>query len=178
MSISSKIFNVVLGVAITLCGILLLCDPRGMHQYIMIILAVSLFVAGGKKLIYFIVLAKYMVGGWFIMARALITISLGVLALLSISWSLLYGFIYLQLAVAFEGGKFIYSALELRKMALRYWWFRMVVGIAIIVICIICACCIATLRRYVLTLFGINLITIGVVRISDLFMVLRPMSSQ
>lgn len=75
-----RIANLILGLLMIVCGIILLLEPKGGLLVVASILSIALSLYGVRKLVYYIRTARFMTGGLSVLFIAIIAIDIGIFA--------------------------------------------------------------------------------------------------
>ena len=75
-----RIANVILGLLMIVCGVILLFDPKGGLLVVSFILGLAVSLYGVRKLVYYLRTARFMTGGLSVLFIAIIAIDIGVFA--------------------------------------------------------------------------------------------------
>ena len=129
--------NVLLALAMMAGGILLLLDPENALFLVAFVLGCSLVAYGAYSLVYYITMARHMVGGLSVLFIAVIAIDLGSLALAFYAQPRLSIVMYLVGYNAFTGVVAIARAVESKVFESR-WMLTLVHGIVNIALAVAC----------------------------------------
>ena len=158
-----RISNILLGIVMIVAGIILGLRRNGYYLAI-VILGLLLVFRGFMKLIYYLVMARYMVGGKRILFTAIFMLDLGGFSLTLADIPRIFVLLYLLVIYASAGVIHILRSIEAKKQQSPTWRNTLVLGLGNI---IIAALCIILRRDDVLVgwLFAIGIIYSGLIRI-------------
>ena len=80
MTSLQRIANLALGLLMIVCGVILLLEPKGGLLVVAFILGLAVLLYGVRKLMYYVRMARHMVGGLAVLFIAVIAIDIGVFA--------------------------------------------------------------------------------------------------
>ena len=168
MSLARRIFMVISGILIVLIAIFLVLEPQIGYYVMLAILALVIFIKGVQILIFYIRLARHMVGGLFYLLEAVLFLDIGIFALSLNNIPKIYAMLYLNFGILVSGVIDAMRANEQRKMGAPGWKFQMGLGVVKILIALVS---VAFLHSEVaLTLlYAIGLGYTGVTRIISAF---------
>lgn len=162
-------FNyVVEGLFMLLYAILLIIQPTQAYAAILGILGLSMIVYGINQFIYYLRLARYMVGGILILCKALIILNFGLEALYLTNVHKMYIMIYFAAGLAFTGIVDILRALETKKVDGKGWKLKFIQGVITIVVSII-GLIFGASTNAVVYFFSFGLISSALTKISEAF---------
>lgn len=130
--------HLIAGLFIMTISILMLIFPDFGHVIALLILGLYQLIKGFQQLIYFFSMGIHMVGGKFILYRALITIDLGVFTLSIHGIGQRYIMMYFIFYFIFIGIISIFRALEARKLESGAFRVKLVSGGIKIAVAIVC----------------------------------------
>lgn len=116
------------GLGMLLGSIILLLDPENGFYVVAILLSLSMLLSGIKSLIYYITMAKNMVGGRPILYKALILTDLGLFTLTAITIPKIYLICHLLISHAFAGLVDMLKAVEDKKLQAPSWRMSFIYG--------------------------------------------------
>lgn len=117
------------GLGLLLGSIILLMDPEDGYYIVAIILSISLLLSGIRSLIYYITMARNMVGGKSILYRSLIQMDLGLFTLTAVTIPKIYLICHLLISHAFAGLVDMLKAVEDKKLQAPSWRMSFVCGL-------------------------------------------------
>lgn len=117
-----------------LVAVILAVSPEEALEAVIGLIGLSLLVSGLRLIIYFITMAKNMVGGRLILYKAIILTDLGIFTGLMASVPPVYALFYLYAGIAFSGVMDIMKAFEEKKYSLSGWRLRLYFGVLKILI--------------------------------------------
>ena len=164
MTIIQRIRDIVIGLLLVICGIILIVLSDYDYLVVCTILFLSLFLYGFRNLIYYFSMARYMVGGQRVLIQAVVILDL---ALFSISLTYIpktFVIIYLVAIYAFAGGIDVMRAMEAKKYRASTWKIKMAQGIINLLIALACLIFIKS-PNTVAVIYGVGLIYSAVVRV-------------
>lgn len=167
MTKRQRVREVLLGLAIVLSAILVALFPKGAYSLITLLLALSLLISGIRMLVFYLRMARYMVGGRAMLYRSIILIDLGLFTLSLTQIPLIYVVLYLAGIHIFTGVIDILRSMEARGIDGR-WKLNMVHGIVNI---LIAALCLFNLKSTLVAveIYCLGLAWSGIVRIIQAF---------
>lgn len=168
MSSGQRIKNVLLGVLIILGSVILIAFPEEGLIITAAILSLSLFIYGIKNLIYYITMARHMVGGRIMLYLAVIVLDLGMFTLMMTNIPKIYIALYLVVVYAFAGAIDILRALEAKKYQASMWKLSLISGIINVVVAILCIVFMGS-TNMIVYLYCAGLIYSAIVRIVTAF---------
>lgn len=168
MSKFQKIKSFLVGIVMIVSALVLMQDEEIGVTIIITILSISLLLSGIRTLIYYITLARFMVGGRLSLYKGVILVDLGLFTVTLTDIPLIYMMLYLLAGYFISGVIDIYGAGEARKLGASSWRIRMGQGIYNMVICLICWRNLHSVRVFVIV-YCVGLITSGVIRIVNAF---------
>ncbi|MBE6018031.1 MAG: hypothetical protein E7233_10610 [Lachnospiraceae bacterium] len=131
-----RVINVVLGLIYVIAALIIMLIRDEGYLIVLMILAASLLVYSVKQIIYYLTMARYMVGGGIIFVEGVILFDLALLSFLVNSIPQQYVMIYLLFYYVLSGVISILRAVEAAKMHAPGWFFKLIRGIVIILIAI------------------------------------------
>ena len=138
MSTAGKIGTIIFGAVQIILSILLILLPKYGYYIIAAILGISLTLYGVRNLIYYVSMARHMVGGRMILYFGLLIFDAGALILALSDIPPFYIMIYLIVIRALTGAIDILRALEQKKMEIPAWKGMLVSGIIHILTAVVC----------------------------------------
>ena len=164
MSNGQRIKSVLIGVLILLGAVIMIAFPKEGMIITAGILSLSLFIYGIKTLIYYITIARHMVGGRIMLYIAVVVLDLGMFTMMLTNIPKIYIVLYLVVVYAFSGVVDILRALEAKKYQAPLWRLSLISGIISIVIAILCIVFIGS-TNMIVYLYCAGLIYSAIVRI-------------
>lgn len=137
MSHFQRIKAVISGVLLLLFALILLVLPEDYYSILAFIISIMLIVYGLRQLIYYLKMARHMVGGKIILYKAIIILDLGLFT------SSLYDdhsvtiLIYLLAIYAFTGFVDILRAFEAKNTGSKTWKRKLIFGIIMVVFALV-----------------------------------------
>ena len=168
MSSGQKIKNVLIGIAIILGALILIAFPEDGIIITASILSLSLFIYGIKTLIYYVTMARHMVGGRIMLYLAVVVLDLGMFTMMLTNIPKIYIVLYLVVVYAFAGVVSILRALEAKRYQAPMWKLSLISGIINVVIAILCIIFMRS-TNMIVYLYCAGLIYSAIVRIVTAF---------
>lgn len=168
MSSGQRIKNIVIGILIILGSLILIAFPEDGMLIVAGILSISLFIYGIRMLIYYLTMARHMVGGRIMLYIAVIVLDFGMFTMMMTNIPKMYIALYLLAIYAFSGAIDILRALEAKKYQSSAWKLKLISGIINIVIAILCVVFIGS-TNMIVYLYCAGLIYSAIVRIVTAF---------
>lgn len=167
MTKGRRVREVLTGLAMILCAILLALFTEEAYPFITLVLALSLLLSGIRMLVFYLRMARYMVGGRAMLYRSIILIDLGLFTVSLTQIPLIYVVLYLAGIHIFTGAIDILRSMEARGIDGR-WKLNMVHGIVNI---LIAALCLFNLKSTVVAveIYCLGLAWSGIIRIIQAF---------
>ena len=164
----NRVFNVLVGLIMVLCGALFISNPRDGYKVIISILAVSLLFYGIRMFWFYFRMARHMVGGRSILYRAVIMFDLGLFTISLSDIPLIYVILYLAGIHFFAGGIDILRANESRRLQAESWKLQFAQGLVNVILAALCLAFIHSMAVAVV-IYGAGLIYSGGTRIIQAF---------
>ena len=133
-----RVMEGITGIILALAGSFLILHPRNGYGFVCLVFCISLILAGIRFLIYYISMARHMVGGRIILYAGLITLDLGLFAFDIGTSSRPYILLYLMGLHAFSGMVDILRALEAKRYNAPHWRLKLTGGAANILASAVC----------------------------------------
>ena len=168
MSSGQRIKNILIGIAIILGALILIAFPEEGMIITASILSLSLFIYGIKTLIYYVTMARHMVGGRIMLYLAVIVLDLGMFTMMLTNIPKIYIVLYLVVVYAFAGVVSILRALEAKRYQAPMWKLSLISGIINVVIAILCIIFMRS-TNMIVYLYCAGLIYSAIVRIVTAF---------
>jgi uncharacterized membrane protein HdeD (DUF308 family) len=125
-----RVKKVLLALMMILCSAYLVIDPETGFFVVALIVSVSLVLYGMRTLLYYLSMARHMVGGKSILFIGIIVTDLGVFILTTVDDPKLFIVVYLLAVHAFSGAMGVLRALEAKRYAAPSWKWSLLGGIA------------------------------------------------
>ncbi len=168
MSSGQRIKNILIGIAIILGALILIAFPEEGIILTASILSISLFIYGIKTLIYYVTMARHMVGGRIMLYLAVVVLDLGMFTMMLTNIPKIYIVLYLVVVYAFAGVVSILRALEAKRYQAPMWKLSLISGIINVVIAILCIIFMRS-TNMIVYLYCAGLIYSAIVRIVTAF---------
>ena len=168
MSSGQRIKNILIGIAIILGALILIAFPEEGMIITAFILSLSLFIYGIKTLIYYVTMARHMVGGRIMLYLAVVVLDLGMFTMMLTNIPKIYIVLYLVVVYAFAGVVSILRALEAKRYQAPMWKLSLISGIINVVIAILCIIFMRS-TNMIVYLYCVGLIYSAIVRIVTAF---------
>ena len=139
MSLAGRIGNCILAAVQIALSLILVLVPQSGYFIVAGILGISLAAYGIRNIVYYISMARHMVGGRMILYFGLLLFDAGALILALSDVPPFYVMIYLIVIRALTGSIDILRALEQKKMGSRSWKFMFISGVIHILTAVVCA---------------------------------------
>ena len=134
MSNFRRVQNVVIGLGMILCAVILLAGEDDGCFYVMLILAFSLIIRGVSELIYYATMARHMVGGKLILFIGVVLFDIGVFTISLADESKMVVVLYLIGFHAFAGLVNLLRAREALRHKSSAWRINMAQGVTSLLI--------------------------------------------
>ncbi len=159
-----RIKECLFGAAVIFFGVSILVFSSDGYAVLIALLALSLFVYGLKNIIFFITMARHMVGGMSFLYRGIIATDLGIFTMSLSDIPKVYVLIYFIAIHGISGGIQLLHALETKKQGAPGWRLKMLLSLGNLFIAI---ACIAFIRSedIVVIIYAIGLFYSGSIRI-------------
>ena len=129
MSKFQRVQNIVVGLVMLICAGILLLGPEDGCLYIMLFLALSLMFRGLSELLYYVTMARFMVGGKLILFIGVVFFDVGFFTLSLADESKLFVILYLLGFHAFAGLVNILRSMEAKRYKSAHWRINMAQGV-------------------------------------------------
>lgn len=168
MNSGKRITNVIIGVVMLLMGAVLILAPSEGLPFVALILSVSLVVYGVRMLVYYVTMARHMVGGRLMLYIAVIVLDFGVFV-----WTLsdipkIYIVLYMVAIHAFSGAIDIMRGIEAKRYHASSWKLSFISGAVNIAVAILSIVFIRSVNVIVI-LYALGLIYSAITRIISAF---------
>lgn len=137
MSYLQRMKSIFSGLFLLLIALLLLLLPKEGFSLIVAFLSASVFLYCIRLFLYYLTLARHMVGGKSILCRAILLLDLALFMTTLTSMSTFIIMFYLLGIYAFTGAIDILRALEARRLGASSWRTKLLTGIIIVVLSIV-----------------------------------------
>ena len=164
MTKARRVGDILIGILIFGCGVLLIIFPKPGKMIITSILGISLTIYGIRLLIYYFTMAKHMVGGRAMFYQGVIVLDLGLFTGSLGDIPLLYIVLYLAAIHGFSGVIDVLRALEAKRFEAGSWKLNMTQGAINIILALLCLVFLSS-TRIAVTIYGIGLMYSAVMRI-------------
>lgn len=134
MSNFQRVQNVVIGLCMILCAVILLAGEDDGCYLVMLILAFSLIIRGIAELIYYVTMARHMVGGKLILFIGVVLVDFGIFTISLADESKVVVVLYLIGFHAFAGLVNLLRAREARRHKSSAWRINMAQGVTSLLI--------------------------------------------
>ncbi len=133
MSRFQRIRSFIIGVLLLLYSLLLLLLPKDSYGTITLIIALILLFYGARQLIFYLRMARHMVGGKIILYEAIIILDLGLFTYSLYDDQSLTILVFLLIIYSFTGFVDILRAFEEKKNGSRRWVGKLLTGSAMVI---------------------------------------------
>lgn len=166
-----RVKSIIAALLILACCLVLIIEPDGGASVIMVILSVSLIVMGVNSVIYFITMARHMVGGRSVLYKGLIILDIGIFTLTIVDTSIVYIIAYLLAFYVFTGVVDVLRAMEAKRFQSPTWKAKLVFGLLNIAAGICALVCGIVFRsaRIVVYIYSAGLVYSACSRIASAF---------
>lgn len=138
VNLFSILKEITIAVLTAFAGVLIVADTENGYRLVIIFLSLSLIAAGLKEIVFFISMARHMVGGRFTLYMGVLLMDLGTFTMSMFMLPRFYILLYLAGTYAFSGVVEILEALEVKRNLGPYWKRNLIFGIINILIALIC----------------------------------------
>ena len=167
MNVMERIVNILIGVFLICMCLLMALVPETGYLLMALILTFLLLLAGIRYLLYYLTMARHMVGGKTILFYGIITLDVGLIAL-SFAGIPEFYLLYLLIYYGFTGAIQLLRALEAKKYGASSWRLNLVTGIINVAVAVLCICFIRSTTA-ALYVFCVGLFYSACVRIVTAF---------
>ena len=168
MSRSKRIKYIIQGLLMLLCVAILQIDYNIGVDIIIIIWAVYMAIYAVNQLLYYITLARYMVGGMRVLFKALLVLNIVIEIWLLSDIPKVYIMIYLAAGLAFGGLVDVLRAMETRKLQGVGWKIKLTQGCITIMMAVISLFYVNS-ARMIVYFFSFGLISSAITKITEAF---------
>lgn len=163
-----RVKEILKGIVILLCSYLMVRLPTYGFYIIALILCVTMLVRGLSSLIYYITMARHMVGGKLQLYKGIIMIDIGLFFLNVDNMPELFLVIYLLISNLISGVIDVMRAMEARRLESGSWKLNMATGLISMISGLACAFCLG--RQNVLVyIYAAGLFYTGCLHIAAAF---------
>ena len=162
-----RLWNVLLGLAMIGCGLVLLLDPTNGLFAVALVLAIALVLHGARKLVYYLTMARHMAGGLSLLFIAVITLDISALAFLFMDDPKLSIVLFLVAHNVYTGVLAIARGIESKLYESR-WLLNVLHGVVNIALALLCVAFVGS-DEVVIAIFCIGLFYSAVSRIVSAF---------
>jgi uncharacterized membrane protein HdeD (DUF308 family) len=168
MSAFLRIEHFLTGILMVLTSLMILLFPEDGHHILIVCVSITLVAVGLRSLVFYVTMARHMVGGRAILYFGIFLFDLGIFTctLYDIPQAMIM--LYLSAIHAFSGIMNILRSRESHRMHASNWQLSLVSGISSIAIACICAIFIGSVKTALL-IYGFGLAYTGIVRIISAF---------
>lgn len=168
MSSIRRAGKVISGLLMIIGSILFIMFPKDGAIYVVLCIDIALLLYGMRMIIYYITLARFMVGGIMTLYKSIIVIDFGlfVFYLYEIPYRLVM--FYLAGVMAFHGVTVILSAMESRRLEVPFWRGKLAYGVINILLVIVSVLMMDSMKT-VAYIFSISLIHSAIYNIVSAF---------
>ena len=124
-----RIEKILIGLFMIACCVVLVTDPDLGFYVVAVILSVSLLLYAGRCLVFYVRMARHMVGGKSLLFRGIIVLDLAVFTVSMVDDPKIYIILYLLGMHAFAGLVSVLRALEARRFRAPAWRRSLVSGV-------------------------------------------------
>lgn len=117
------------GLAMLLGSFILVAEPENGYYMIAVLLSISLLISGIRFLVYYITMARNMVGGKSILYKALVLMDLGLFTMTTITIPKIYLICHLLISHAFAGIVDMMKSVEDKKLQAPSWRMSFIYGL-------------------------------------------------
>ncbi|MCR5627794.1 MAG: DUF308 domain-containing protein [Lachnospiraceae bacterium] len=167
MSNMKRVGNIFIGILMIVFAVILFIYADA-YRFVATTMAVVLMVFGIGQLIYFIDMARMMVGGFKVLVSAIFMIDMGAFTFSITDMPKFFVMMYLLIVYGFTGALHILRALE-SKRERSSWKFNMTHGVTDIILAVLCAITFWHYSYLVAGMFSLSIIYSGIMRIISAF---------
>ncbi len=132
-----RVKRVLLALLMILCACVMIAYPKQGFYIVAVIVSVSLIIYGIRTLIYYLTMARHMVGGKTILYIGIIVLDFGVLIITTVEEPRLFIVIYLLAVHGFSGAMSMLQAFEEKRFESSTWKWTFAEGFANLVVAIL-----------------------------------------
>lgn len=140
MSGGKRVWEMLLGLLTLVLCLIMIVEPESGFKIVALILSTSLIVYGVREIVYYITMARHMVGGKSALYLGVIVLDIGAFAYTLVDVPSIYIVLYLLGVHAFSGAVDIMRSMEAKRLDAPSWRFSMfsgAVNIAVAVLCVV-----------------------------------------
>lgn len=168
MTKARRVGSIFLGVIMVLFGALVAVSGGAAYRMIIVIFGISMLLASIRQFVYYLSMARHMVGGRTVLYRAVILFDVGLFTITLIDAHLIFLVIYLAGVHGFSGVIDIMRSVEAKRLQAPSWKLSMSHGIINVIMALLCL--IFLKQAFVAVLiYGIGLIYSGIIRVIQAF---------
>lgn len=138
MGKARRILNVLTGLLIIFFGIIMLTSNGEAYRMVLFILEMALIIRGVRLLVYYLTMARHMVGGKVILYEGIFLLDIGLFTVNLDELPLMYAMLYLLAGLAVSGIIDMLRANEIRLLESGRWKYQFFTGIVKIGVTVIC----------------------------------------
>lgn len=168
MTKARRVWKIFIGLFLVAFGLSMMVDPDSVYWVIVLILGASLIIEGIRSFVYYISMAKHMVGGRSALYRAVIVFDLGIFTLSLTSVPLIFVVLYLAGIHGFNGIIDILRAIEAKRLQASSWKMNLIHGIINAILAGLCLAFIGTVEVAV-EIYAVGLVYSGIISIIQAF---------
>ena len=168
MTLIRRIHNLMLGLLQIALAVLLVTEPELGYPVIILILSLTLIGTGLHDALYYVSMAKNMVGGKTILYQGVILFDLGLFTLSISDVPRIYVILYVLAIHAVGGGIDVMRSMEAKRLESGAWRFNLAIGIANILMAVTCLFGLQSERILIWT-YGSGLAYSGALRFASAF---------
>lgn len=168
MTKARRVGTVFVGLFLVLFGLSMMIEPNRVYWAIVLILGFTMLITGIRSLVYYLSMAKHMVGGRVALYRAIIILDLGLFTLSLTNVPIIFVVLYLAGIHGFSGAIDIMRAMEAKRLQAASWKMNLVHGIVNVVMAGLCLAFIGTVEVAV-EIYAAGLVYSGIIRIIQAF---------
>lgn len=165
MNKRQRITNIIIGLISISCAVAISVFPKLGIGVVLLLLCISFIMDGLKDVIYYISMARHMVGGKIVLYKGVLQLDLGLFTMTLASVPNAYIMIYLIVMLLFDGIIDVIRTLESKRLGAKSWKFNLVSGLISIAIAVMCIFSISSIATIVYV-YGLGLVYSGCVRIA------------
>ena len=168
MNTLQKVNNIIIGILLLCCSIMMVIDPETGYLFWALILCLTLLFTAVRQLRFYASMARHMVGGKMILYRGIIMLDLAIFTLYMSEVPKLYAALYLIACLAFSSIVDLLHAREAKALKSRAWISELLQGAGKLIIVVICLASLNNLR-IVLYVYCFQLFCSGIHRLASAF---------
>lgn len=128
MTSIKRIYKIIAGIFMLVLSVILFLYPDKGYVFVLFILEITLLLYGFRLLIYYLTLARYMVGGIMTLYKSIMLIDFGLLIFNMKNYPQRLGMLYLIVILAFDGITDILKAMDARRLKAASWKYELTYG--------------------------------------------------